>query len=435
METAEVVVIGAGMAGLGAACRLAKKGHEVVVLEARDRIGGRVHTDTRWGFGVDLGASWIHGTTGNPIAKLARKYGVPGKPTNFTKQVLWEEGRRLGREEVEEAVRATGFVYQWVEELVERYWEDGDRTLAAAMGDDLVRRGGLDFIEDPRLLDWALNEFMLDEGASVGVLGMKGYDDGEPHEGPDVLLYEGYGGLVSRVADGLDIRTGCVVEHVEWSEDQVRVRTGRDEFVARAAVVTLPIGVLKRGDVSFSPQLPEPIRRGIEHIGMGDLEKVVVRFEEDFWPRAAHFLGKITEPHRAGASILSWMPFSGQPVLMGFVTASGAEELVERTDEEVVRAFMADLRVYFEGAPQPVGAIVTRWREDPFARGAYSYLPVGSRGKDRVSLREPAGRMFFAGEGTSVDNPATVHGAWIEGRRAAKAVRRVLRGGKKKRRV
>ena len=425
---ADVLVLGAGLAGLACARRLVDEGLEVVVVEARDRIGGRVHTVDMLGVPVDLGASWIHGHKKNPIKKLARRLDLPTKRTRFdTGLALFDEGGRLPRKIERQAAGVVGWLYDWAAELCLKHPAGApDVSLAAAFGADIIRRGGLDKIEDARLFDWALEEMCAYEGTDASEVSLKNFEEDDPFSGHDLLMVEGYGPMAQALARGLQIHTGCPVETVRWGEEGVVVEAaGGARFSARRAVVALPLGVLQRQDaVRFEPPLPDWKQEALAGLGAGLLDKVVLRFSERFWPEEAHFVGKLTEPYGPWTEALSLSPFTGAPMLVGFVAGRGAWQMEERGDEEIVRDMLASLRACFgeREVGAPVAVEITRWGADPYARGAYCHIPVGGDAEDFARCARAVDPLHFAGEHCILDHYATAHGAYISGRRAAKKV-------------
>ena len=302
-----VLVVGAGMAGLAAAIDLRAAGFTVVVIEGRDRVGGRISTDRSLdGVPLDMGATWIHGIRGNPINALRTKYRLKVALTNY---------------------------------------------------DAMLR-----------------------------------YDaDGLPLSAPREASME------------------------------------RGTFAADRVVVTLSLGVLKHGDVGFTPLLPEAKRAAIDRLGMGVLNKCYLKFPRVFWDPRPQLLGYVGAARGQWAEWCNMHRFTRQPVLLGFNAGSFGEQLESQSDEEVVSSAMTVLRTIYGGSvPSPTGARVTRWKSDPFSRGSYSHIPPGASGGDYDALAASvANRVFFAGEATSRQYPGTVHGAWLSGRRAAAEVARL----------
>jgi monoamine oxidase len=416
-----VLVLGAGMAGLGAAARLAKGGAAVTVIEARDRIGGRTHTSHLWpDLPVDMGASWIHGTKGNPVTRLARKVGLNITPTTYDRSVTFDQaGQHV--DFIKPARRAMKLVDRAraaVDDL------DADISLEAAITalpdwqalsphDRAVYRLAINTrIEHEYSGDWAR-------------MSAWHFDDGVDFPGDEAVVTPGFGPILTHLAKGLDIRLGEAVIAISPAAKGVTVTTTRGLHHADCAVITLPLGVLQSGRVTFVEPLDARRQRAIDGLGMGLLNKCVLRFDRVFWPEDADWIDFLSPAQTLWADWTSYLQATGKPLLAGFNAARTADEL-EALDDRATRALaMEALRTMFgRSVPDPLGSQVSRWRQDPFALGAYSFKAVGTSKKDRKALfgTDWDGRLHFAGEATSRDQPATVHGALITGREAAKAI-------------
>ena len=425
----DVIVIGAGAAGIAAASECMRRGASVVVVEARDRIGGRIHTARVGGNAVDLGASWIHGHKHNPLMRLAKKYNVPIVRSDYEAVGLYRSsGERASEEVAREAVELSGWLYDWAEKLCHRHPKRApDMSLAAAMGQDLDRRGGgwVGRLREPRALDWSLGMLGLMEGIDSGQLSVRYFEDDDPFGGEDYLFREGYESLFRPLYEELDVRLEHVVERVEHGAHGVKVWIRGGEMIeGEHVIVTLPLGVLKRKEVVFDPPLSSEKTEAIEGLGMGVLDKIVLLFDQVFWDREDHVIGKLDPPYGAVAHMTSLVPVTGAPVLIGYWAGDDARAIEARSDEQLVAQAMDELRVCFgDRVREPVEALVTRWDSDAFARGSYSYIPVGGSGLYYDVMSEPVGsRVFFAGEATERDHPATVHGALLSGLREARRV-------------
>jgi monoamine oxidase len=184
--------------------------------------------------------------------------------------------------------------------------------------------------------------------------------------------------------------------------------------------------VLKTGRVQFLPALPAAKRTAISKLGMGVLNKCVLRFNRAFWPGQYDWLGFIPGANAKGqwAEWISLLRPLGQPVLVGFNAADFGRQIEAWTDRQIVASAMLTLRqIYGSQIPDPVAYQITRWVSDPFSAGAYSYVPVGATSRTRDALAASVGgQLFFAGEATHRQYPATVHGAYLSGLRAAQEV-------------
>jgi len=347
---AAVLVIGAGMAGLGAARRLHDAGFAVRVLEGRDRLGGRTFTDDSLGLPLDLGASWIHGTDGNPLTALADELGVErSAPTDWDNE--WEygpDGDELDGATAAAADSALEDVLAYAAQQSEDREEDAPlRDVVEEAFADLDLEPDVELVARHYVNTTVEHEY----AGALEDLSAWWWDEGEGYPGDDVLLVPGYVALVDGLADGLTVDTGVVVDTVAVGEDgsgAVVRDTGGGEHRADHVVVTLPLGVLQAGDVTFDLPLPEAKQTAIGRLGMGLLDKVYLRFPEVFWDADADAIGW-TSPDGDGrwAEWLNLAKVTGEPVLLAFNAVGYAEQVEALDDEEVVADAMAVLRTIY----------------------------------------------------------------------------------------
>lgn len=417
--SADVLVLGAGIAGLAAARTLTDKGLSVIVLEARNRIGGRLWTDSSLGLPLDLGASWIHGVNGNPIAKLAKDFGIKTVPTDGENAVEFTaDGSELPDGVWAEMEALFEDIYEEVAEMQDS--TDEDMSLQAAFDLVVASRGLSD--EDLHRLNYYVHIVTaLEYGADAKDLSLWWWDQDEELGGEEVIFPGGYNQISDRLAEGLDIRLGEIVKVVRYGSDGVEVETSQGNYVADKAVAAFPLGVLKQASVKFEPPLPESKQSSIERLGMGVLNKVYLKFPEAFWDEDVETISYVGERLGEWCDWLNFLPFTGEPVLMAFHGGEKGFALEELSDDEIAAGAMQTLRVMFgDDIPEPEGVLITRWGQDPFSFGAYSHIPPFATGEDYDTLAEPVdGVLFFAGEATSREYPSTVHGAYLSGVRAA----------------
>ncbi len=347
-EGAAVLVIGAGMAGLGAARALVELGYDITVLEARDRIGGRTFTSDELGVPLDLGASWIHGTEGNPLAKLADELRVErSAPTDYDNETEYgPDGTELTDRQYEAADAALTTLMEAAAVAGEEQQEDGplaDVLWAAAADLELSD-------EDLLAVSHYLNTTIEHEfAASTEDLSTWWWNEGVGFAGGDVVLPAGYVTLVDGLAEGLTIETGVVVERVSMGSSGIDVSTNAGSYGADHVVLTLPLGVLQAGTVAFDPPLPATKASAIDRLGMGLLDKVYLRFPEVFWDADADLIGW-TSPDGDGrwAEWVNMAKVTGEPILLGFNAADYAETVEAMTDDEALADAMAVLRTIYD---------------------------------------------------------------------------------------
>ncbi len=423
-----VVVVGAGMAGITAADRLRRAGYDVRVLEARRRIGGRIHTWRGWhGSPLDLGASWIHGYAGgNPITPIARRAGARLVPSSYSSYQL----------RIDPALRADGVTRphsgRWARMVAEAErsarHRPQDESLAAAVRRAAVGRH-LSRIERDELAFYLNADYVTEWGADADELSARTVDQGKEYgkTGEDAFFPHGYDRVPHYLARHLTVDTGVVVRRVVLRHRGVDVHTSAGTLHARAVVVTVPLGVLKHEGIEFVPGLPDRHHRAIDRLGMGVLSKTFLRFDAPFWPVHVDWQEYLGPRHGAWGEWFSTAK-AGSPVILCFHGGDRARAVEQARPAEVRGEAMHVLRTMFgHGIPDPVASTTTGWSYDRFSHGSYSTNAVGSTRADRLTLGEPVGRrLFFAGEATEPDYGSTVHGAYRTGLRAAREVSAAL---------
>jgi polyamine oxidase len=422
-----VIVVGAGIAGLTVANALAHAGIECVVLEARDRIGGRLHTIDVAGSPVDMGGSWISHPVGNPLRDVAHRFGIACRGADPLPELAGYdlgEQRRLSRPDVEAELR---LLYEKFPAAVERMQETcgPDASIADAI-DAFVAESGLE-ASAARRARQGLNAVVEAESADLAARQSLRWMWNEMEYGGSLfgdVLAGGYRELVHALAEGLDVRLGVDVVDVAASAGGVAV-TAADGSVEAAThvVVTVPLGVLKSGRPRFDPPLPPDRAAAIDRLGFGRLEKVVLAFEEPFWRTAG--LPHVMVFPRNHNEVTTWLfghdAFGVGAVIVAHAFHSSTGHVLDVPADEAA-GWVLDMLSEAIGAPCPVplAVAVTSWANDPYSRGAYSHIPPGAQPADADLLGEPiGGRLLFAGEHTQSERLVYVDGAMASGLREA----------------
>jgi len=411
--TSDIVVIGAGAAGLAAARTVRAAGREVTVLEARDRVGGRVWTTFDLvPFPIELGAEYVHGE--HVVTwRWLRELGLDAADAGRGGRWAFAGGRRLDPQEFSALMPSHPF-----DDLsaAASAWGAAEGTMAAAL-QAWAHRDRTWQSEAARGL-WN-SAACVDRGADLDRLGVDGLleatylGDGEAN----FRVTAGYGALFERAASQLDVRLGTPVTTVEWGAHGATVHAGFTAFTCEQVVVTLPLGVLKGGVVTFDPPLPDWKREAIERLGAGHVATVVLIFDAPFWP--AGMRGLFTDLDGQSWIVPGRGRVEAAPVLRALMGGRAAERFEAAPDPvaKAVRELETVFRVKLDGRLRE--GRFTGWGTDPWARTGYSYVPPGGRGL-RAALAEPVGGvLLFAGEATHVVRPCTVHGAIESGGRAA----------------
>jgi lysine-specific histone demethylase 1 len=351
---ATVIVIGAGLAGVAAARQLMAFGYRVVVVEGRQRPGGRVYTKKMEGDGLvaaaDLGGSVVTGIHGNPLGVLARQLGFPLHKIR-EKCPLYQPNGLPVKEESDAKVE------QQFNKLLDRAskWREEMETVAdsISLGATLetlrVNAKVAEVPEERQLLDWHLANLEYANAGLLSNLSLAFWDQDDPYEmgGDHVFLPGGNVRLVSALAEGVPIFYGKTVHSIAYGSEGVKVVAGDKVFEGDMALCTVPLGVLKRGSIKFEPELPQRKLDAIKRLGFGLLNKVVMLFPHAFWGADLDTFGHLGHfPNTRGEFFLfySYAAVSGGPLLLALVAGEAAIHFESMPPLEAVTRVLAVLR-------------------------------------------------------------------------------------------
>ncbi|XP_034183572.2 lysine-specific histone demethylase Su(var)3-3 [Osmia lignaria lignaria] len=553
----KVIVIGAGIAGLAAAQQMQQFGLEVIVLEARDRVGGRIATFRKSSYIADLGAMVVTGLGGNPVTTLSKQINMELHKIRQKCPLYESDGQTVPKDKDEMVERefnrlleatsylshqldfnyvgsagsgqggntrpvSLGQALEWVirlqeqgvkqrqvahlrsvlslqgrlitnqhrmiaimdrlVELNKQYKEMTESKLQTRdITQEFVLRSKLRDLhnackewdqlaeqqkeieaklqeleaappsdvylssKDRQILDWHFANLEFANATSLSNLSLKHWDQDDDFEftGSHLTVRNGYSCVPVALSEGLDIRLNTAARAVRYGVNGVEVwaapsrspHTNHTVYKADAVLVTLPLGVLKASAppsaVAFNPPLPDWKSQAIQRLGFGNLNKVVLCFERIFWDPTANLFGHVGSTTASRGELFLFWNLYKAPVLLALVAGEAACVMENVSDDVIVGRCIAVLKGIFgnQVVPQPRESVVTRWRADPWARGSYSFVAVGSSGSDYDLLAAPVAppaspgvpppqpRVFFAGEHTIRNYPATVHGAFLSGLR------------------
>ncbi|XP_077243793.1 polyamine oxidase 2-like [Tasmannia lanceolata] len=433
-----VIVIGGGFAGIAAARALHAASFQVVLLESRDRLGGRVYTDYSFGFPVDMGASWLHGVCKeNPLAPLIGRLGLPLYRTSGDNSVLYDhdlESYALfdmdGHQVPQELVTKIGKTFESILEEAQKVRREHseDMSILHAFSVVLERRPDLrqEGLAD-KVLQWYLCRMEGWFAADADTISLKCWDQAKLLSGGHGLMVRGYRPVINTLAKGLDFRLSHRVTKIARRPNGVKITVEDGKtFVADAAVIAVPLGVLKAKSIKFEPRLPDWKEEAVADLAIGTENKIALHFDKVFWPNV-EFLGVVASTTYECSYFLNLHKATGHPVLVYMPAGRLAHDIEKMSDEAAANFAFLQLKRILPDASEPIQFLVSHWGTDVNSLGSYSYDSVGKPHDLYERLRIPVDNLFFAGEAMSMSYPGTVHGAFSTGLMAAEDCRmRVL---------
>ena len=402
----DVVIVGAGAAGVGAGMELQKRGVPLLVLEASDRVGGRAYTDkTSLPYSWDQGCHWLHCADVNPLVAEADRVGAE----YLTEQredwnAVWVKSDWADR-----AGRADTLAI--MEAAFEAVYDAGSNGRDVPVAKVLPDAGNM----APIVRHW-MQLMSSGDPEQVSTRGYADYADTQLNW----PVKTGYGDLIERLAGGLPVRLNTPVSSIEQLADGVRVATRSGSIEAKAAIVTASTSVLNSGAIDIGAGPARDLLALIENAPCGWYEKIAIAFDGDVFGHIEQPSVNIL-PQDGNAPINFQFANFGKPMVIGHVAGSVARELLSQGDAAMVEFAMERLIAGFGSdiKTRMVNAATTGWGDNLFVRGGYSFAKPGRAHLRHQMIEADTGNLAFAGEAFSTQWQATAHGAWASGRDVA----------------
>uniref|UniRef100_A0A8B9HV38 [histone-H3]-N(6),N(6)-dimethyl-L-lysine(4) FAD-dependent demethylase n=1 Tax=Astyanax mexicanus TaxID=7994 RepID=A0A8B9HV38_ASTMX len=418
----KVLVVGAGPSGLAAARQLQNFGMQVVVLESRDRIGGRVWDDKSLGVTVGRGAQIVNGCVNNPIALMCEQ---------VRETCIFYEASLL-----KEHLLIVNLSYQLLEKLSGHFVILSSFSFSEKIQEvckTFLQESTIQFSElEEKVLQFHLSNLEYACASTLDQVSAQSWDHNEffaQFSGDHTLLTEGYSTLLHKLAQGLDIHLNSPVQSIDYSGNLVVVTTsGGTKFTAQKVLVTAPLALLQKNIIQFNPSLPERKLKAIHSLGAGIIEKIALQFPYRFWDskvKGADYFGHVPPSPEKRGLFSVFYDMTPKCVLMSVITGEAVALVKDLEEKAVVQLCMNVLRELFkeQEVPDPLKFFMTHWSKDVWSQMSYSFVKTGGSGEAYDIIAEDVqGKVFFAGEATNRHFPQTVTGAYLSGVREASKI-------------
>ncbi|EDP46907.1 FAD-dependent oxidoreductase [Rickettsiella grylli] len=431
----DVIIVGGGISGLAAADYLITHGKRVLLLEATNRIGGRILSLPYFEYALDLGASWIHGIQNNPIAKIANDFNIKTSPTVYSSQCLTNkfnsqtlfnsQGKIINASQIAELLRLNKRFENFLDKMT--IIHDKNKSLEDALNffcnhHSLSKKEYVDLKFTLRSL--YAYEFG-DELNRISVNVEQPYNH-SVIAGENVLFPFGYAQVLTPFLKKQKILLSRKVKKIVYSKKEISIVTNHGEFLSKQVIISVSLGVLKSNQIEFIPQLPDWKKYSIFKLGFNAFNKIYLIFNHVFWDKDKEWIAYMPDDENINKSfeIMNYYKFTGLPILCAFGAGDLARTVETWPNEEIISHLIMLLnKLYHHKNIRPISYFITRWIKNSYQRGSFTYLPFGVDPTIFAVLARPIdNKLFFSGEATSVTDPGTVHGAYLSGIEAAKQI-------------
>jgi len=396
---------------------------ELTLLEAKNRIGGRILTDHQWGFPIDLGASWIHGSNKNPLNKIAENYHLELTSTDYKNVRLYDQqGKMIEKEKHDHALNIFNSIHTKLLNAIE------DPMNQISMEKAIAK-----YTSDPKKNDplhWFIMDYITSSGAQLDQIAYPDFFTDSEFSGKDKLINYGFEQLIINQCQSLNIYLNQKVVKIELNPDHVLVETQDDIYIGKLCLLTISLGVLQSFAASIYPPLPRVKTKSINRLKMGFLNKIILQFDQVSWPPEIESFGFLSADKFSSPFVLNYFPIIKKPILVAFVYGNQAFQMETQDENDIIAQVISQLKKAFPELPdKPKRSCVKNWASDPEFAGSYSYVPVGADSDDYDVIAEPfLNKLFFAGEATHKKYRGTAHGAFLSGKREAKNILKLIKG-------
>jgi polyamine oxidase len=423
VNAADVIIIGAGVAGLSAADWLLQQGHFPIILEARNRTGGRIWTDDSFGYPLDFGASILSMANTSEVFIQAQRSNIRSVPLDYKDFRGYSTSFTANRMATIRSNLTT---------MGQRFSEFLQENRTAVLEDhsindllfNMIFRNDLDRFSQALLHYWIYSEIEVEYGSGSSFLSKRLFDFSQNLKGQDQYFPEGFLRIFDRMISKIDIRLNHVVNNVTQVGRRVYVTTTNGTvFQADFAIITAPLGVLKKGSIHISPRIPAAKVRALEAMQAGSLEKILVEFSEKFWDDVS-ILKVVNLPLSPLGFIINLYPMNTKNVLMFMIVGDyPVYNYYNKTEAQLRSDITRLMRGIFRGKNVTITQIkATNWKNDPFSLGSHISYGLNSTKNSIPDINQPHGRIDFAGEHCYVELAHTVNGAFLSGQLAAERI-------------
>jgi monoamine oxidase len=425
----DAIVVGSGVSGLNAASLLKDKGFNVKILEARTRPGGRLHSDKSFGYALDLGAAWIHGNVNNSVYDLAKQKNINLLKFDYEDMEIYSTTLQPSD--------LTGADHK-MSELGKNFWgyvNENIKTLKSDVSlkqiyDSYLKETPLNNVNTTLFNNYMAIEIENDYGSKIENLSTMSLDLIKTTKGTDFLIPDGYLSIFESLVSKNEIIYNAEVMEIQSGTDTITVKT-RDgkQYMADYVVVTVPLGVLKANTIKFTPNLSSEKQAAISKLNFGCLEKVIIEFTENFWDDV-NLIKILNTPVSPFNWLVNFEKLAGKNTLIFLIGGENKYiDFYNLSKSQIEQAVVDQLKkIYPSKNIQVSKSIITNWKNDPYARGAYTSYGVGSNKANVNSFLWVEGKIVFAGEHTNFDDLQTVKGAYLSGQRAVDQIMKMEAG-------